>query len=249
MRNLIRRDFTQIPNDLINDTDISRDARFLFVYLCSKPDDWKFYNTVICKDLGCSDDSRRKYTGELVKKGWITITQTKNNKGEFKENDITLNPYPKISEAGKTPMRENTASEKNGIGKTPVHNNTNSETNNELFNNTEVPAMPVDVINYLNIAKFGKQDGNGFKQTSANATLVKSRVKEGFKLDDFKKVIDASAVKWLNDPKMKQYIRPETLFGSKMATYLAEADDVLKSANRAGADNFVFEPTETANLK
>lgn len=247
MKNLIRRDFTQIPNDLINDSTISRDARFLFVYLCSKPDDWKFYNSVICRELNCSDDSRRKYMNELASKGWISKVQLKNDKGEFKENDITLNPYPKFSDTVTSPHPKSSESVKDGIGKSPAHNNTIPITNTELFTNTEEISLPHQIINYLN----EKRGGRGFEKTNGNLTPINARIKEKkYKFDDFKKVIDSAIIKWANDEKMKSYIRPETLFGSKFNAYLVEADDILQKAQvNNGSDNFVFEPTETAELK
>lgn len=149
VHNFIRRDFTQVPNELIKANNISRDARFLFVYLCSKPDDWNFYNTVTCRELGCSDDSLRKYMKELKDKGWATSIQTKNSKGEFKGNDITLNPYPKLSASVDLPSHKVSASEDNGIRKNTGHNNTKHSSNTEKENNTEYSLFEVQQKNDL----------------------------------------------------------------------------------------------------
>ena len=43
---------------------------------------------------------------------------------------------------------------------------------------------------------------------------------EGFKLEDFKKVIDKMTMEWKDNNKMKVYLRPETLFGTKFESYL-----------------------------
>ena len=120
MNNLIRKNFTQIPNELINDSTISRDARFLFVYLCSKPDDWIFYTKNVEKALNFSKDTRIKYMKELVEKGWISTQQKKNDKGFFGATEIVLHPYANFSDTEKT-----------SIGKSTTHNN------NDLFTNTD----------------------------------------------------------------------------------------------------------------
>lgn len=76
----------------------------------------------------------------------------------------------------------------------------------------------IAVLSYLN-----KKTGKNFKETMAkNKRLINSRLKEGFSVDDFKKVIDIKSKQWLQDPKMCAYLRPETLFGTKFESYLNE---------------------------
>jgi len=66
----------------------------------------------------------------------------------------------------------------------------------------------VPVIDYLN-----KKTSKQFKASSkATERLVKARYREGYKLDDFKKVIDLKAKDWLDDSHWHKYLRPSTLF-------------------------------------
>lgn len=56
---------------------------------------------------------------------------------------------------------------------------------------------------------------------------MSARIKEGASLDDFKRVIDTKEKKWNVEPEggekdMRQYLRPETLFGTKFQSYLNE---------------------------
>jgi uncharacterized phage protein (TIGR02220 family) len=81
------------------------------------------------------------------------------------------------------------------------------------------PTSPIpfsEIINYLN-----EKIGTNYKaSTKATKTKINARWQEGFKLDDFKRVIDCKAAAWQYDTKMNQYLRPETLFGTKFESYL-----------------------------
>lgn len=82
------------------------------------------------------------------------------------------------------------------------------------------------VIEHLN-AKANK----AYKATTAKTkTLILARKKEGFGLDDFKKVIDTKAKEW-RGTEMDKYLRPETLFGTKFEGYLNESMIVKKSTD------------------
>ena len=74
------------------------------------------------------------------------------------------------------------------------------------------------IVDYLN-----QKSGKTFRATTkATQSLIKARLKEGFTVDDFMKVIDIKVQKWNTDPKMQDYIRPATLFGTKFECYLNE---------------------------
>lgn len=73
-----------------------------------------------------------------------------------------------------------------------------------------------EIIDYLN----QKTNSNYRYTTGKTKELIKARYNEGFGLEDFKKVIDIKTAEWLNDNKMKQYLRPTTLFGTKFESYL-----------------------------
>ncbi|OOR18132.1 conserved phage C-terminal domain-containing protein [Bacillus mycoides] len=75
-----------------------------------------------------------------------------------------------------------------------------------------------DIVSYLN-----EKIGKSFKhKTAKTRSLIKARFKDGFTIDDFKRVIDIKTAQWLNDSHMSQYLRPETLFGTKFESYLNE---------------------------
>ena len=89
----------------------------------------------------------------------------------------------------------------------------------EKIDKNEKELIPfVEIVNYLN----GVSNKSYKHSTKKTQVLIKARYNEGFRLDDFKKVIDIKTSQWLNDNNMNSYIRPETLFGTKFEGYLNE---------------------------
>ena len=65
--------------------------------------------------------------------------------------------------------------------------------------------------------------GAKYPTSDAYCSLIESRKTDGYSLEDFKKVITFRQDTWANDPKMRQWLRPETLFGPKFHSYLEES--------------------------
>ncbi|WP_368263442.1 phage replisome organizer N-terminal domain-containing protein [Clostridium disporicum] len=72
-----------------------------------------------------------------------------------------------------------------------------------------------EIIDYLN----SKANTNYRVNNKKTRASINARITEGFTIDDFKKVIDIKSSEWLNT-NMQQYLRPETLFGTKFEGYL-----------------------------
>ena len=84
-----------------------------------------------------------------------------------------------------------------------------------------------DVIAYLN-----EKAGTSYRATSKKTIEhIKARMKEGFNLSDFKKVVDLKCREWLRDEKMAKYVRPDTLFGTKMDWYLNQKPQQKRTPN------------------
>ncbi len=75
-----------------------------------------------------------------------------------------------------------------------------------------------EIVDYLNL----KTSKSYKHSTSKTKSLIKARWNEGFRVDDFKKVIDNKCFEWIGNPGMAKYLRPETLFGTKFEGYLNE---------------------------
>lgn len=73
----------------------------------------------------------------------------------------------------------------------------------------------VSIVGYLN-----QRAGTNYRASSKKTkTSIHARLEEGFTLDDFKTVIDKKAKEWIGT-EYEQYLRPETLFGTKFESYL-----------------------------
>ena len=80
-----------------------------------------------------------------------------------------------------------------------------------------------EIIDYLN-SKTGKKYRDNVQK---NRSLIKARWSEGYRLDDFKQVIDNMVKDW-SDTKYAKYLRPETLFGTKFDGYLNQGNVVKR---------------------
>ena len=97
-------------------------------------------------------------------------------------------------------------------------------TNNHLLNNSSTKLNNIynnikekvnSIINYLNL----KANAMYKATNSKTINLVKSKLKDGFTVDDFKTVIDKKVKAW-KGTLFEQYLTPFTLFGDKFEMYL-----------------------------
>lgn len=88
-----------------------------------------------------------------------------------------------------------------------------------------------EIITYLN-----KKTGRNFRpDLPATKKLINGRLKDGFKISDFKSVIDIKSSQWLGS-EYERYLRPQTLFGTKFESYLMEVSENGKSGRNNPKD-------------
>lgn len=79
------------------------------------------------------------------------------------------------------------------------------------------------------VAFLNKHAETNFKSTTkATQGFIKARWREGFRLSDFQSVILNKCEEWLGDEKMGEYLRPQTLFGTKFESYLQASSENIK---------------------
>lgn len=94
-----------------------------------------------------------------------------------------------------------------GGSKETLHNNISNYINNN--------------IDYKYIVGYLNQKANTNYKASTNNTQkhINARIKDGFTMDDFIKVIDNKVKEW-KGTTFEKYLRPDTLFGTKFESYL-----------------------------
>lgn len=99
------------------------------------------------------------------------------------------------------------------------------------------------IIDYLN-----EKAGTKYKSMSkATQRLINARINDGFKVADFKHVIDTKCAQWREDKKMARYLRPSTLFGPKFEGYLNEKSPNVPQHADFDADSYTNGKIEGVN--
>lgn len=99
--------------------------------------------------------------------------------------------------------------------------------NNNMSDKSDDVIPYSEIISYLN-----EKTGRSFRNVDANKKLIKARWNEGFKVEDFKTVIDNMVINWsgklFNEVPAENYLQPKTLFSNKFDSYLNQIP-VVKS--------------------
>lgn len=209
----------------------------------------KFFmsNKEIANRLDCTKQTVNEYLSLLEEKGLIVRKKlyAEDNPKVIKGRYITAGPtLVKYASLGWT-----SALDKGGqIDTSRVVNPTlhkensikdqNNRSNNKYSASSDAPHISNDflksesipykeIIDYLN-----QKTGAHYKPSSkANQRLIKARFKEGYKLDDFKTVIDNKAFEWQHTD-MWQFMRPSTLFSPSHFDDYLNANNLDKHKNK-----------------
>lgn len=90
-----------------------------------------------------------------------------------------------------------------------------------------------DIITYLNSVISASYK----YQSAITQKHIKARLNEGYTVEDFKTVIDKKVAEW-KGTEMAQYLRPETLFGSKFESYLNAPQTTVKTTVKTATTHF-----------
>lgn len=221
-----------IPASVRYDKDLTPNAKLLYGELTALSNEKGYCwasNAYFSELYGVSKKTVSNWITSLDEKGFIKSEMIyKENSKEIKERRLYIAPMENnFATYGKNlphPMENNfyTPIEKKVKDNDTSFNNTFNNTVNKrdiVEQGTTTPIPYSEIVDYLNM-----KVGSNYKSTSKKTqSLIKARFNEKFTIDDFKKVIDIKSSQWLKDNKMKSYLRPETLFGTKFESYLNEA--------------------------
>lgn len=179
--------------------------------------------------MGCSRSTVMDTLKKLVEKGLLVKRNVTQDGALFCAYKANLRPCLKTgqgvseNQTGGCPKTGQGVSEiRTGGCPEPGHNN--------------IPDIDSDIDNIKNIVEYlNRVAGKKFKPaTKETRQHIKARLAEGYTLEDFKNVIDKMCAKWKGDPKMEDYLRPATLFGTKFESYLNATAAAPQRARPAG---------------
>ena len=174
------------------------------------------------KVLGLTTQKVRTILKNLEKKGYIEFL-TSGSKG--KESTLKITIKQQLFNNNVTNKSEQLQQVEGG--KQQQSNNNVTTLSKKKENNNNIYSL---VIDYLN-----KKASTNYRATTKNTqSFINARVKEGYTVEDFKKVIDSKSREWLGTD-FEKYLRPATLFGTKFENYLNEANK--KTPIAVGAEN------------
>lgn len=205
--------FAMIDKGILQDKRLSFKARGIASYLFSHEDGWQVRITDIV-DASDKDgiDAVRSGMKELAALNYAALKTVRGEDGKVSGKHWEV--YETSTDIGKIPT-----SGKTDGGKTPTTNN----------KDTSIYSPIVKILN--------EQTGSKYRASSKKTqSLINARVREGATIEDFEKVITHMTAKWHNDSKMAQYLRPETLFGTKFEGYL---NDAIRAGQKAEAQKDV----------
>lgn len=179
------------------------------------------------KRLNLTTQKVRTILKKLEKEGYIELL-TSGSKG--KESTLKITIKQQLFNNNETNKSEQLQQVEGG--KQQQSNNNVTTLSKKKENNNNIYSL---VIDYLN-----KKASTNYRATTKNTqSFINARVKEGYAVEDFKKVIDSKSREWLGTD-FEKYLRPATLFGTKFENYLNEA-------NKKGPT--AIGPNENKNIK
>lgn len=221
-----------IPKEIWLSTDLKVMEKLVLVEIDSLDNEEGCFasNDHFSKFFSLSKNRCSEIIKSLEKKGYITIEYVY-QQGSKAISKRVIKCVRKFDEGireidNPTRKTEEGYSEKCEDNNTSFSNTFNNTSNKKdiVEQSSTAPIPYEEIVQYLN-----QKTGKNFKSTSkATQRHIKARFTDGFVLDDFKQVIDNKCGDWLRDRKMKEYLRPETLFGTKFESYLNSKSTTAK---------------------
>lgn len=220
------KDFTVLSNYHLKDKGLSLQAKGLLSVMLSLPDDWKYSISGLAAISKEGKKAIKSTLDELKEHGYLVVTKHAPKTGDryisyeydVFERPVSTKPqvgqaYPSVGLLGE-PLLDGT------LLNTQEHMTNNKKDSMSGNSGESFEGDLKAIVDHLN-AKVGSRYTTKNKQLRG---YVHARLDEGFTVDDFFTVIDTKAAKWRDDPKMRDYLRPSTLFApSHFEEYLNES--------------------------
>lgn len=211
--------YTIVGNDMLESTQLSWKAKGLLAYMLGRPDNWEFSEKALYTMFPDGQTATRSGIKELEDAGYLYRERVRES-GKVAgcvwhvfQNPVTSEEiHDLVFQTGQIPTGETTNNKLLNIQSTEEES---TEEDKHLSFSEEIG----EVVSYLN-----EVCGTSYRaSTRKTQASISARLREGFSVDDFKLVIDSRNAVWSRDSRMREYLRPETLFGTKFEGYLNAA--------------------------
>lgn len=163
----------------------------------------------------CSERKVSDAVTKLIKCGYVSVASFDGRKRTLRSN--LSNVRGRLEKSARQDSK-NCEAESQNLLQSNTYRKTSTNTDKVIY---------VEIIDYLN-----QKAGTRYRATTSSTRKhIKARIDEGFTVEDFKSVIDKKCSEWLGNSKMEQYLRPETLFGTKFEGYLNAKPQRAQQAN------------------
>ena len=250
--------YTTLNNTPLKDKNLSLKAKGFIALIMSLPPDWDFSVKGMEAILKEGRDAIYSTIDELIKSGYCNRKQL-NGTGGFKayeysffeiphtdfthtdyphtditHTDFTHTDYPQqlntnlINTSFKEGKKEKNKNKYIHVVEYDVEKNSikihEEKEKNSAKKEKEIEA--IEVLEYLN-----QCTGKKFRPVESQLKFIKARLSEkDITVQVLKQVIELKVFDWGKDIKMKEYLRPETLFNpTKFETYLTKAKSILQN--------------------
>lgn len=196
---------------------------YMFYYKTAK---WQKHNPIkandeyVKKSLHWGTDKVRNLKKRLKEMELIEIEKRINDKQQIEGWYVRINYYNSTIPVSTTPTLPLVASQETNTINNNILNTNNNRNNKEIYKESwecdeYVKHLTKALIEYLN-----EKVNRAFKPNNPKTeSLVRARLRDGFKETDFINVIETKSEEWL-DTEMEKYLRPDTLFGTKFENYV-----------------------------
>lgn len=232
--------FLNIPVRVAHDNRLKDKDKLLYgeIYaMLNVTNSFFMSNSKLAERLNCSGPTIKRSLTRLEECGFIK----RNNVYEGKQivrRTISLGRINSEPGVGSTmilpPVHERSEGRVTSDPDNRTINRASNRTEEDILSGKPDHAPYQEILDYLN----GKIGTSYRASSKATQRLIKARSNEGFEVEDFKRVIDNKVASWGKDPKMSQYLRPNTLFGTKFEAYLNEQAVIDQPTKRAKGYTF-----------
>lgn len=222
-----------IPRDVWLSKDLTLQEKVMLVEVSSlsKGENGCYANNRYFADFfGLSVSRVSEVISSLESKGYISIKRHRNGAQKESRNIFVVN---RIDPSGYRKHPSENRIDPSGKAK---DNSTLNSTDKDIGKEPSFTDQCKEVIDYLNL-----KAGTSFRLAESHKRGITARLKEGATVDEMKRVIDAKCAEWLNDSRMKKYLRPITLFAaSNYDNYVGALPSEYQAGSSVDSDDFMM---------